>query len=121
LNQSNLRRLTFRIPEFAHLLKRHGHTVLRAATGEEAVDLARRFSGRTNLLFSDMVTPRLTGYQTAAAVKALRPEIGQLFASDYCEELHAKEGKPEQRAQFIVKPYSLDALLLAVRDALSGE
>jgi YesN/AraC family two-component response regulator len=68
-----------------------------------------------------MVMPGLTGHQTAVAVKALRPDIRQLFASGYCEELHAKEGKPEQRAPFIVKPHSLDALLLAVREALFGK
>lgn len=65
--------------------------------------------------------PGLTGYQTAVAVKALRPDIRQLFASGYCEELHVKEGRSEQRAQFIEKPYSLDDLLLAVREALFGE
>ncbi|HEX7591137.1 MAG TPA: response regulator [Candidatus Limnocylindrales bacterium] len=121
LNQSNLTRATFRIPEFAHLLERHCYTVLRAATGEEAVNLARRFSGRIDLLFSDMVMPGLTGYQTAVAVKALRPDIRQLFASGYCEELHANRISPETTLPFIEKPYGVDALLLAVRDVLAAE
>jgi two-component system cell cycle sensor histidine kinase/response regulator CckA len=121
LNQSNLTRATFRIPEFAHLLERHCYTVLRAATGEEAVNLARRFSGRIDLLFSDMVMPGLTGYQTAVAVKALRPDIRQLFASGYSEDLHVNRDSQEANPPFIEKPYGVEGLLLAVREALFGE
>lgn len=85
------------------------------------MNLARRFSGRIDLLFSDMVMPGLTGYQTAVAVKALRPDIRQLFASGYCEELHANRISPETTLPFIEKPYGVDALLLAVRDVLAAE
>jgi len=105
----------------AQLLERRGYTVLRAATGEEAVDLAARYSAQIDLLFSDLVMPGLTGYQTAAAVGALRPAIRRLFASGYSEELHANRDSLEASLPFIEKPYSVDALLQAVRMALSGE
>jgi CheY-like chemotaxis protein len=102
----------------SQLLERHGYTVLRASTGEEAVDMARRYTGRIDLLFTDLVMPGLTGYQTAAAVKALRPEVRQLLASGYSEEMNANRdsaaGPP-----FIEKPYGVDACLLAVREALA--
>ena len=107
----------------SQLLERNGYTVLRAANGNEAVDLARRYSGRIDLLFSDLVMPGLTGLETASAVRATRPEIRQLFASGYSEEMNI--GGAGARAggaadPFLAKPYGSDALLEAIREALAG-
>jgi PAS domain S-box-containing protein len=105
----------------AQLLERNGYTVLRAASGDEAVDLARRYAGRIDLLFSDLVMPGLTGHETASAVRATRPEIRQLFASGYSEEMNANRGTPNPTHRFIAKPYGMDTLLRAVREVLTAE
>ena len=105
----------------AQLLERNGYTVLRAANGDEAVDLARRYSGRIDLLFSDLVMPGLTGHETASAVRATRPEIRQLFASGYSEEMNANRRTLDPNHRFIAKPYGMDTLLRAVREVLTAE
>jgi DNA-binding NarL/FixJ family response regulator len=64
--------------------------------------------------------PGMTGYETAAAVKALRPEIRQLFASGYSAEVNANRS-PAVPLPFIEKPYGVDVCLLAVREALAGQ
>jgi CheY-like chemotaxis protein len=104
----------------AQLLERHGYTVLRASTGEEAVDLAKRFPGRIDLLFSDLVMPGISGYETAAAVRVLRPEIRHLFASGYSEELNANRASTAH-LPFIEKPYGMDTCLQAIRAARRGD
>jgi len=105
----------------ARLLERNGYTVLRATSGDEAVEVARRFAGQIHLLFSDLVMPGLTGYETASAVRATRPETRQLFASGYSEAMNSNPQGPAGRYPFVAKPYAVDTLLRAVRAALSGE
>jgi two-component system, cell cycle sensor histidine kinase and response regulator CckA len=103
------------------LLERNGYTVLRASTGEQAVEIARDYSGRIDLLFSDIVMPGLTGHETSDAVRGLRPEIRHLLASGYSEEMNAQRGALPLGIPFIGKPYSAAALLSAVRRALDGD
>ena len=47
-------------------LKRHGYCVIEAASGREALELARRNSGDVNLLLTDMVMPEIGGAELAA-------------------------------------------------------
>jgi PAS domain S-box-containing protein len=105
----------------SRLLERSGYTVLQAANGDEAVDLARKYAGRIDLIFSDLVMPGLTGHETAAAVTAARPETRQLFASGYSEEMNARRGVEVAAHRFVAKPYAAEALLRAVREALADD
>jgi nitrogen-specific signal transduction histidine kinase/ActR/RegA family two-component response regulator len=105
----------------AQLLERSGYTVLRAENGDRAVELAHQHPGRIDLLFSDLVMPGLTGNETASAVKATRPEIRLLFASGYSEEMNASRGALAAGYPFVAKPYGMDTLLRAVREALTGD
>jgi len=105
----------------AQLLERNGYTVIRAANGDEAVDLARKYSGRIDLVFSDLVMPGLTGQETAAAVKAARPEIRRLFASGYSEEMNVGRNQHAAAHPFVAKPYAGDVLLRAIREALAED
>jgi two-component system cell cycle sensor histidine kinase/response regulator CckA len=108
----------------AHLLERSGYTVLCAASGEEAVELAKNYSGPIDLIFSDMVMPGLTGHETAGAVRATRPDIRLLFASGYSEETNVTRVAGDSAAEdaaFVAKPYGMEALLRAVRDVLAAD
>ena len=72
------------------------------------------------LLLTDVVMPRLSGPDLARSVRATRPEIHVLFMSGYTDEamgLHAVLGAV---TQFIQKPFTADALLAKVREALDG-
>jgi len=105
----------------AELLGRNGYTVLRAGTGADAIEIARTYPARIDLLFTDMVMPGPTGAETAAEVAAGRPEIRMLFASGYSEALNTHaEGAP-LTIPFIGKPYTAAELLRAVRGALDEE
>jgi CheY-like chemotaxis protein len=104
----------------SQLLERSGYSVLRAHDGREAVDTARRHTGPIDLLFSDMVMPGMTGRETAAEIRATRPQIKLLFSSGYSEEMNLRRDA-EARFPFVAKPYSADDLLHAVRAAIGGE
>jgi PAS domain S-box-containing protein len=104
----------------ARLLETNGYTVLKAANGHEAVEIARSYPGRIDLIFSDIVMPGLSGHETSARIATMRPQTRHLLASGYNEEM-ARRGATPVGVPFIEKPYSASSLLNAVRQALDGE
>jgi DNA-binding response OmpR family regulator len=62
--------------------------------------------------------PRLSGPDLARGVRTTRPEINVLFMSGYSDEATGLQGALGPGTQFIQKPFSADALLAKVREAL---
>jgi DNA-binding response OmpR family regulator len=56
------------------VLHRCGFAVLVAADGQEALELARSFPGKIDLLITDINMPRLSGDELARRILAERPE-----------------------------------------------
>ena len=63
------------------VLVRAGYSVLLAADGEEALQLSRHYSGRIDLLLSDVIMPRMDGVTLAARVREERPQTLALLIS----------------------------------------
>jgi PAS domain S-box-containing protein len=76
-DQESLRRM------IQEILEHHGYTVLAAADGEAALELARRHTGPLDLLLSDVVMPGMNGRELADRLGVLRPGIRALFMSGY--------------------------------------
>jgi two-component system, cell cycle sensor histidine kinase and response regulator CckA len=72
------------------------------------------------LILTDVVMPRLSGPDLARSVQAARPEIRVLFMSGYTDEAIGLHGVLGAGIQFIQKPFSADALLAKVREALDS-
>jgi two-component system cell cycle response regulator DivK len=51
-----------------YLLEKHGITVLSAANGEQAIDMARRET--PDLILMDMLIPKVDGYEATRIIKA---------------------------------------------------
>ena len=99
-------------------LARHGYTVLAAADGVEALDLAE---GRhIDLLLADVVMPRMGGKELADRVVARHPGVRVLFMSGYTTDVIARHGVRHPHAQIIQKPFPVDTLIRRVRDALEA-
>ena len=64
-------------------LRSKGYTVLEAADGAEAVQIAARHSGALDLLVLDLVMPLLSGQDVAQRLKANRPKLRVVFMSGY--------------------------------------
>jgi DNA-binding response OmpR family regulator len=56
------------------VLQRCGFAVLTAADGQEAMELARSFPGKIDLLITDINMPRLSGDELARRILVERPE-----------------------------------------------
>ncbi|WP_375381382.1 response regulator [uncultured Sphingomonas sp.] len=98
-------------------LVRQGYTVLTAENGEAALELLRT-GPKPDLLVSDVVMPVMDGPTMARAVRERWPELPILFMSGYAEE-QLRRSIDLDNVAFLPKPFSVQQLADAARDALS--
>lgn len=97
------------------LLKKEGCNVVTAVDGFEA--LSKITDEKPNIIFVDIMMPRLDGYQTCALIKH-----NQIFKKTPVVMLSSKDGlfdKARGRIvgseQYLTKPFTKDELLSAIR------
>jgi len=96
-----------------------GYTVLDANSGTQALERAKNFEGRIDLLLTDIVMPEMGGPELADQIVSLRPEIKVIFTSGYTGDLIAGHA-PLDPVTFIQKPYRPKALARKIREVLRG-
>jgi len=103
-----------------YVLERQGFHVLEAKHGKEALVIAHGFSGRIDLLVTDVNLPEINGIQLARQLTVHRPEMKVLFVSGSTDiTVDDSEGKLIGFA-FLAKPFSPSELLLKVDEVLCG-
>jgi signal transduction histidine kinase len=102
----------------SQVLKSAGHTVLEAASGDEALALSARQAGPIDLLLTDVIMPGISGPELAARLRGRRPAMIIVFMSGYDNELVDKKSL-ETNASFLPKPFTPRALLKRI-DSLLG-
>jgi two-component system cell cycle sensor histidine kinase/response regulator CckA len=98
-------------------LTRQGYTVLTAENGEAALELIAS-SDRPDLLISDVVMPTMDGPTMVARVRRRYPDLPILFMSGYAEE-QLRRSIDLDHVAFLPKPFSVQQLAEAARDALA--
>jgi len=101
-------------------LRDAGYTVLQAAHGEEALDIARTHRAPIDLLITDVVMPGMSGCALFERVNSLRHETRVLYMSGYADDAVTRYGL-QTSAPFIRKPFSMDSLMIKMREALGPE
>ncbi len=102
------------------VLGKLGYTVLTAADGEQAIQLAARHPGPIHLLLTDVVLPGMNGKMIFERLLVLRPEMKVIFLSGYTAEVIAERGLLEAGLTFVQKPFSPGALALKIRQVLDN-
>jgi CheY-like chemotaxis protein len=102
------------------LLEGLGYTVLTAADGRAAVEVAEGHAGPIDLFLSDLVMPGMDGRQAAMRISAARPGIAVLFMSGYTRDMMDSGLPRRSRCGFIAKPFSLELLARRIREVLEG-
>ncbi|MGS1017676.1 response regulator [Allosphingosinicella humi] len=100
-------------------LTRHGYTVLTAENGEAALEILAR-EGQVDLMISDVVMPTMDGPTTVRAARETHPDLPILFISGYAEE-QLRKSIDLERVAFLAKPFSVQKLAEATRDALAAK
>ena len=94
-------------------LESEGYTILDTADPLEARRIAT--AQTVHLLLTDVVMPRMNGLELADRVEAASPTTKVLMMSGFMTPPMRASGRT-----ILSKPFTIDALLNAVRDALSG-
>jgi twitching motility two-component system response regulator PilG len=102
------------------LLRKEGCEVVTATDGFEA--LAKISDQQPQIIFVDIMMPRLDGYQTCALIKN-----NQMFKSTPVIMLSSKDGLFDKASgrivgseQYLTKPFTRDELLGAIRRHVDG-
>ena len=94
------------------MLEELGHSVLKAASGRQALHLLR--SNTVDLVITDQAMPGMTGGQLAEAAAAGWPRLPVILATGYAE---APPGRLSYASR-LAKPFGQSALAGAIADAM---
>lgn len=101
-------------------LAEHGYTVLTAISAQEAVRFCERHKEPIHVLMTDVVLPETTGRELANQAVSLRPKMKVIFMSGYTDEAVVHHGMLGAGQDFIEKPFTPEALVRKVREALDA-
>jgi PAS domain S-box-containing protein len=100
------------------VLEAAGYHVLTGATPEEAFARAEAYAGPIHLLITDVVMPGESGRRLAERLEAVRPDIQTIYMSGYTHDAIGHHGLLETGTHFLQKPFTVEALLQKIREAL---
>jgi CheY-like chemotaxis protein len=101
-------------------LRELGYGVLEAHDGPSALHQIERFDGIIDLLFTDVVMPRMSGSELSAEVRRLHPGIKVLYTSGYTRNAVDHNGRLDPGVEMIAKPFTFEGLAQKVRDVLDS-
>ena len=96
-----------------------GYHVLTARDGIEALELLKG-PDRIDVLFTDVVMPRMNGIALAAEARKLAPAMKIILASGYAAAAFAESGGMAEEYDFIGKPYTLAQIVKKLRSSQPG-
>jgi DNA-binding NtrC family response regulator len=99
------------------ILRREGHTVLTAASGQEA--LTQLQEEMVDLLLSDLKMPKMDGLALLRHVKAHHADVVVLMMSGYQDVTAAVEAMKAGVFDYLVKPFGKEDVVRAVQKALA--
>jgi PAS domain S-box-containing protein len=101
-------------------LQELGYRVLEAHDGPSALHQLERFDGKIDLLFTDVVMPRMSGAELTAETRRLQPGLKVLYTSGYTRNAVDHNGRLDPGIEMIAKPFTFESLAQKVRDVLDS-
>ncbi len=96
-------------------LRKDGYSILTARDGQEALDAYGDPSREIQLLLTDIVMPRLSGYDLARKLSASRPNLKVLYMSGYADTTFVSREFFKTQPEFLRKPFTPSELNRKVR------
>jgi len=103
------------------ILRRQGYEVLEAESGEQALDLSRQYSGKIDLIITDLMLPKIGGRELVTELQKEGHTMKVLYVSGYTDDpaVYAEQLPPG--TAYLQKPFTLGSLLDKVKDVLGTE
>jgi two-component system cell cycle sensor histidine kinase/response regulator CckA len=111
-DQSELRHLTHRF------LQGLGYKVLVAGLPGEAIKIAQKFTGKIDLLLTDVVMPGMNGRALAQQLRPLYANMRVLYVSGFADQTLEQDVLDTNDA-FMAKPFLLRELATKIRELFS--
>lgn len=99
-------------------LGRRGYNVLKAGSGEEALEIYSQHSSRIDLTILDLVLPNMTGWEVFDQLREINPGIRVLIMSGHLEPKLNAAVKRSGAKGFVQKPFSMATFCRRVAEAL---
>lgn len=94
-------------------LESYNYIIQIANNGEEALEVVKTFN--PDIVVSDVIMPKMGGYELAKNLKTSQYNSKFLFMTGYSPEVL------DGSENYIIKPYSLKDLVIKIRDVLDSE
>jgi nitrogen-specific signal transduction histidine kinase len=102
------------------VLRSAGYTVLAAASGAAALEIAAQHQGSLQLVLTDMVMPGMGGRELATRLTEIRPDIRIVYTSGYTDDAILRRHALEASDHFLSKPYTVVELTRRIRKVLDA-
>lgn len=101
-----------------HMLRRQGYTVLSASNGQRAIQVAQVYNRKIDLLFTDVVMPKMNGKVLADQFTSRYPDTKVLYTTGYTDDVIAQYGILSNNVAMLSKPFSAISLAQKIREVL---
>jgi len=95
-----------------------GHDLIEAIDGKTALARLSASDGKFDLLLSDVKMPGMDGIELALAAGRKRPDMAIMLMTGYADQRERAHGLDAFVHDVISKPFSVDQITCAVREAL---
>jgi two-component system cell cycle sensor histidine kinase/response regulator CckA len=95
-----------------------GYEVICAKNGDEAIELFKQNTDKVNLVLLDVVLPGRSGPEVFSQICSIRPGTKAIFVSGYSGDNALLNSAIQKGIGILQKPFSLNSLSQAVRDAM---
>ena len=102
------------------VLRENGYEVVGTADGEAALAELEDPAARFDLVLSDLVMPRMNGYELADRLRQWHPETKVLLMSAESNHVSLGGREPPPGVDLLAKPFELRELAVRVRRVLEG-
>jgi signal transduction histidine kinase/CheY-like chemotaxis protein len=95
-----------------------GYEVVDAESAEQALEVLRGEAGRFDLLLTDVILPRMDGYDLARLAAAARPGLVVIYMSGYVDSPRLRELALTEGIDLVEKPFTSAVISARVAAAL---
>lgn len=102
-------------------LEREGMKVIRASSGDTALEMFDKLKTTIDLLLTDVVMPGMSGPMLVDRLLAVQPSLPVLFMSGYDDSQIVQRYVLKEGFALLTKPFTLEVLSKKVRELLPPE
>ncbi len=112
-------------PEIRKIIKRiltnAGYQIIESTDVDDALEIFQNRHKDIHLVLSDVIMPKMNGFQLYEKFKAINPAVKSVFMSGYMDERIYEEQVLKEKIVLISKPFSEEKLLETIHRALKKE